>query len=182
MPPEKRAHSTLDQEYGGATRSRAKESREPEGTTVGELTRAKADVGKRIAAAAIDAVLTVVVGFVPIVGGLAAAAYWLVRDGLELDFMDRRSLGKKVMKLRPVRLDGGEMDLATSAKRNWMFALGGVAQLLLFLPLVGWLLVLPVALAALALGVVELVLALSDDRGRRLGDRMADTVIIESAD
>ena len=48
--------------------------------------------GKRFVAAIIDAVITVVVGFIPLVGGLAATAYWLVRDGMELDFMDRRSI------------------------------------------------------------------------------------------
>jgi uncharacterized RDD family membrane protein YckC len=135
----------------------------------------KADLAARFFAALIDVAVSVVVSFIPAVGGLLAAAYWLVRDGLDLDFMDGRSLGKKALKLRPIRLDGQPMDLATSMMRNWMFALGGVVSFLLFIPIIGWLLMIPVILAALALGIVELVLVVTDPEGRRIGDRMAGT-------
>jgi uncharacterized RDD family membrane protein YckC len=139
----------------------------------------KADLTKRFLAALIDGGLSFVVGFVPVIGGLVAAAYMLLRDGLELEFMDRRSIGKKVMKLRPVRLDGQPMDLVASAKRNWMFALGGIISLLMFIPFLGWLLMIPVALAALALGIIELVLVITDAQGRRLGDKIAATQVVE---
>jgi RDD family. len=101
---------------------------------------------------------------------------------MEIDFMDRRSLGKKVMKLRPIRLDGQPMDIATSARRNWMFALGGVAWFLKYIPILGWLLLVPVGIVALALGLYELYRVLSDPQGRRLGDAMAGTKVIEVAD
>ena len=140
----------------------------------------KAILGKRLVAAIIDMVIGMVVGLVPVIGGLASAAYWLVRDGLEFEFMDRRSLGKRVMKLRPVTLDGSPMDIMTSVKRNWMFALGGVVQLLLWIPFVGWLFVIPVALVALAIGLIELVLVIVDPQGRRLGDKLANTKVIEA--
>jgi uncharacterized RDD family membrane protein YckC len=55
-------------------------------------------------------------------------AYALLRDGLTYDFMDGRSIGKKLMKLRPVRHDGSPMDMATSARRNWPLAFGSLAQ------------------------------------------------------
>jgi uncharacterized RDD family membrane protein YckC len=141
--------------------------------------QAKADLTKRFIAGVIDAVIAVLIGLIPIIGGLIAAAYWLVRDGLELDFMDGRSVGKRLVKLRPVRLDGSKMDIQTSIRRNWMFALGGVVQLLLFIPILGWLLVIPVGLAALGLGIVEIVLVLTDAEGRRLGDKMAETRVVE---
>jgi uncharacterized RDD family membrane protein YckC len=140
---------------------------------------AKADLTKRFLAALIDAVLAFVVSIVPVIGGLIAAAYMLLRDGLELDFMDGRSIGKKVMKLRPVRLDGQPMDLVASAKRNWMFALGGITSLLLFIPVLGWLLMIPVALAGLALGIIEVVLVITDSDGRRLGDKIAGSQVVE---
>lgn len=142
----------------------------------------KADLIKRVVAAVIDAVVGVVVNFIPVIGGLLAAAYWLLRDGFEFDFMDRRSLGKKVMKLRPVTLDGSPMDLAASAKRNWMFAIGGVVAILLWIPFIGWLLVLPVAFLGLLIGVIELVLVVTDPQGRRLGDRIANTQVVEVAE
>lgn len=142
-------------------------------------TPAKADLTKRIVAGIIDAVVAVVVGLIPIVGGLVATAYWLVRDGLDVEFMPNRSLGKKVAGLQPVTLDGRPVDIQTSVMRNWPFAVGGVAQILLFIPVIGWLLMLPVALVALGLVLVELFLVVTDDEGRRLGDKTADTRVIE---
>jgi uncharacterized RDD family membrane protein YckC len=143
---------------------------------------AKADLVKRFVAAVIDAVIGIVVNQLPVIGGLIAAPYMLLREVFEFDFMDRRSLGKKVMKLRPVTLDGSPMDLVASAKRNWMFALGGVIAILLWIPFIGWLLVLPIAFLALLIGLVELVLVITDAQGRRLGDKIANTQVIEVAE
>ena len=141
--------------------------------------QAKPDIGKRAVAMIIDAVIAFVIGLVPIAGGIAATAYWLVRDGLELDFMDHRSVGKKVMKLRPVALDGQPVDITMSVKRNWMFAIGGIAQLLLF-TLVGIPLAIPLFLLAFVVGIVEVVLVFTDAEGRRIGDKMAGTRVIET--
>lgn len=143
---------------------------------------AKADLGKRLIAGLIDGVLAGGVSLIPGIGGIIAAAYMLVRDGLEVDFMPRRSIGKKVMELKPVRLDGAPVDLQTSAMRNWMFALGGVTALLVIIPVIGWLLMIPVGLAALGLVIVEIVLVLTDDQGRRLGDKMAKTIVVAAED
>jgi uncharacterized RDD family membrane protein YckC len=139
----------------------------------------KADLTKRFVAIIIDAVIAVVIGFIPMVGGIVAAAYWVLRDGLELEFMDQRSIGKKLTKLRPVRIDGTRLDMMDSVRRNWMFGLGGLTQFLLFIPILGWLLVIPVALVAFAFGVTELVMVLTQEDGRRFGDRWATTKVIE---
>lgn len=136
----------------------------------------KADLGKRIIAALIDGVIAGVAGFIPVIGGLAGAAYMLVRDGLEIDFMDQRSLGKKVMKLRPVRIDGQPMDLVTSVKRNIPFAIG---PLIMVVPILGWVIG---PIVALVIGIVEIILVVTDDEGRRMGDRLAETKVIEVAD
>lgn len=93
--------------------------------------------------------------------------------------MHHRSLGKHVMRLRPATLDGSPMDITASVSRNWMFALGGVVQLLLWIPFIGWLFVIPVALPALAIGVIELFLVPTNPEGRRLGDKIANTRVIE---
>lgn len=140
----------------------------------------RADLGKRFLATLIDAVIAIVISFVPLVGGLAASAYWLVRDGMELEFMDRRSIGKKVMKLRPVTLDGSPMDLVTSAKRNWIFAIGGIAQLFA-ITIIGIIIAIPLGMAAIGLGLIEVVLVLTDPEGRRLGDKWAATKVIETS-
>ncbi len=141
----------------------------------------KADIGKRFIAAVIDAVIAVFVGFIPFIGGLIATAYWLVRDGLDVEFMDHRSLGKKIMKLRPVTLDGAPVDIMTSMKRNWMFALGGVAQLFAS-TIIGLIIALPLLVLVVVIAVVEIVLVLSDSEGRRLGDKIANTKVIEVDD
>ena len=118
-------------------------------------------------------------GLVPVIGGLAATAYWLVRDGLDVEFMDHRSFGKKVMKLRPVTLDGPPVDIMTSVKCNWMFALGGLTQLFAF-TIIGLVIAIPLGLVAFVIGIIEVVLVLSDVEGRRLGDKLAGTRVIET--
>ena len=140
---------------------------------------ARADIGKRAIAVIIDAVIAMVVGLIPIAGGIAATAYWLVRDGMDIEFMDHRSIGKKVMKLRPVTLDGQPLDITASVKRNWMFALGGIAQFFA-VTIIGIVIAIPLALVAIVLGIVEVVLVFTDAGGRRMGDKMAGTRVIET--
>lgn len=142
----------------------------------------KADVGKRIIAALIDGILAGVVSLVPFVGGIAAGVYILIRDGLELEFMDRRSIGKKFMKLRPVRSDGLPMDLGASVKRNIVFVIGPVAGIFVFIPVLGLLIVPLLGIVALIITVIEVVLVLTDVEGRRLGDKIANTKVIEVAE
>ena len=133
--------------------------------------------GRRVAAVLIDSVITGMVGLVPVAGGIAATAYWLVRDGLDLGFMDHRSIGKKLMKLRPVTQSGAPVDIATSIRRNWMFALGGVSQLFMGTG-VGMGAAIPLSIAATILGVIELVLVFATGDGRRIGDRTGETRVV----
>jgi uncharacterized RDD family membrane protein YckC len=149
-----------------------------ENSTV-QNTGEKAELGKRAVAAIIDGLIAGVIGFIPIIGGLVGTAYMVLRDGLEFEFMDQRSIGKKLMKLRPVRLDGGTVDIETSLKRNWMFGLGALIQVLRFIPLVRWLLIPIVGVAALVIGIMEIVFVLKDEEGRRWGDTIANTKVIE---
>lgn len=142
----------------------------------------KADLTKRAVACVIDAVAAFAVGMVPFIGGIAGAAYWLVRDGLDVEFMPNRSLGKKLVGLQPVTFpDGRKLDLETSVKRNWPFVFGGIAQALAYIPIIGWLLIFPVALVALGVGIVEIYLVVTTDDGRRMGDKFAGTHVIEVA-
>lgn len=142
----------------------------------------KADLAKRFIAAVIDAVIAAVLGFIPLVGSIAGAAYMLLRDGLELDFMDGRSIGKKVMKLRPVTSDGSKMTIEKSIRRNWMFGLGAFHGILLFIPILGWLLMIILSIVGLLIGLFEIFKVLTDSEGRRLGDNMAGTKVVETAE
>jgi uncharacterized RDD family membrane protein YckC len=147
-------------------------------STTPTQTTAKADLTKRFIAALIDGIIGAVLSFlvglaVPFVGGILGAAYILLKDGLDVEFMDKRSIGKKVMKLRPIRLDGGVMDINTSIMRNWPLAVGSIISII---PLLGWVFG---PLAALVFGIIELVLVLTDGEGKRLGDKFASTKVIE---
>jgi uncharacterized RDD family membrane protein YckC len=149
----------------------------------------KADIGKRFIAALIDAIPAVLVGFVlgmipilgGIIGGLAAGAWWLVRDGLDLEFADRRSPGKKLLKLRPVRLDGQPLTLEDSIKRNLPLAAYCVGYLLWVVPVLGHIISIPIFLIGGLVGLIEAVFVLSDADGRRMGDKLAGTRVIEVA-
>ncbi|NLG08978.1 MAG: RDD family protein [Deinococcales bacterium] len=140
------------------------------------LTAEKPDVGRRVIAYVIDwaiamvlyAVVATVAGFL---GSLVGAAYMLLRDGFEFEFMNGRSLGKRLMNLTVSRDDGGKMDLATSARRNWPLAIG-------MLPLgFLWLLLAPVAVI---IGLYEAYNVLTATDGRRWGDKMAHTRVRET--
>jgi uncharacterized RDD family membrane protein YckC len=147
------------------------------GTT--QDTGKKAVLINRMIALIIDALIAGVIGFIPLLGGIIGTAYMLLRDGFEFEFMDHRSVGKKLMKLRPIRLDGGAVDLETSVKRNWMFAFGALAQTVRFVPLLGGLFAFVIGLAALAVGIMEIVFTVKDPEGRRWGDYLANTKVIE---
>jgi len=163
---------------------------------IGNSTDGKADLGKRFVALLIDALVVYALALVLGLGGrgalygigmLAGAVYYLIRDGLALEFMNGRSLGKKFMKLRPIRLDGGTMDINTSIRRNWPLALGsiiwGLAALMggLGIFLFAGLLAIIAWIGSL-LGLVEAILVLTDSEGRRIGDKFAGTKVVVSDD
>ena len=148
----------------------------------GAASTEKADVGRRLVAFAIDAaaagVASLVIGLVShTLGGIAGAAYVLVRDGLDVDFMYRRSIGKRLMNLGVVRTDGGTMDLETSLRRNWMFALGGLSY-----ASGGFGLASLVSIVGAAIVVYELYRVFTDAAGRRWGDELAHTRVVETTD
>jgi len=142
----------------------------------------KADLSKRFLAALIDGLLMGVVGMIPFIGAIVSACYEGVRDGLEIDFMNKRSIGKKVMKLRPVRIDGQPMDLATSIKRNIPLLIGWCGAIIFWIPILGWILGPFIIAVGAIIAIVECILVLTDAEGRRWGDKLAGTKVIEVAD
>lgn len=139
----------------------------------------KADLGKRFLAALIDGIIAAVASAIPLIGGIAGAAYMVVRDGLDVEFMQNRSLGKKVMNLQPVMMDGSAVDVRASVMRNWMWGIGALTGVLLYIPILGWILIPIVAVIALGIGIFEIYKVLTDEGGRRWGDTLADTKVIE---
>lgn len=116
---------------------------------------------KRALAGIIDCVVSgglswIVASLIPKLGPIAGIAYLLVRDALP--FMDGHSLGKRIMKIKAVTMDGKSLsgDWGTSILRN----------VLLALPLVG------------LIEVVVLFVRKDNIPLRRLGDEWAKTRVV----
>ncbi len=129
----------------------------------------KVDVMTRFLAALIDGLLSSAVSaLIPVIGALISTAYLLIKDGL----FEGQSLGKKLMKLRVVTMDGNKADFATSAKRNLIFA---IPAIFMIIPIIGWVIAPILSLIVL---IIEVVKVLNEPKGRRLGDTWADTQVI----
>jgi uncharacterized RDD family membrane protein YckC len=121
---------------------------------------AKADVGRRIAAGAIDGLLVVTcVGFYTDLQSplflAAGAAYLLLRDGV-----GGQSVGKFLFSLTVIRLTSGRpCNFSGSAQRNLVFLIPGANIVAVFL---------------------EALTIRRDPLGQRLGDRIAQTQVVES--
>lgn len=141
------------------------------------MTYSKADLGPRILAALVDALIGVIPAIIPIIGALVSVAYILSKDGLMYQITKQeewknRSIGKKLFDLQVVKRDGGYVDIAVSAKRNLPLAIGSIIAII---PILGWALGPIIGLICAA---IELALIFSDVQGRRMGDRWANTQVV----
>jgi uncharacterized RDD family membrane protein YckC len=92
-----------------------------------------------------------------ILGGFLAMVYIVFRDGL----FGGQSIGKKILGIRVVHMDGRPISFVDSSFRNIVF---------IFYPIY--------ALTA-AVIVVEALFSLRDPQRRRLGDRIAKTCVVQ---
>ena len=113
----------------------------------------RAEVGSRVVAYLIDAVITGALSFVPFVGWVAGIGYFLTRDSLP--FIDGQSVGKKAMGIRAVSESGEPLT------NNW--GPGIIRNLVLIIPL---------------FPLIELIVLVSNKDGLRLGDQWAKTQVI----
>lgn len=157
------------------------------------MAKEKADLGKRVVAGLIDGliggVLSVVIPFLGI-GYLIGGAYILTKDAIMVELLKDpawkgRSVGKKIMHLKVVGPEGSDVDIELSAKRNWPLALGQLLSFILALiPLrsMAWSTWSLIGSVSSIIGIIEIVLVLTDPQGRRLGDKLANTRVIEVAE
>jgi hypothetical protein len=104
---------------------------------------------------------------VPPVGFLAGLAYILVADG----FAGGRSVGKRLIGLQTILPRAREAaGFKESIVRNLPF---GLAYLMFEIPYVGWMI-------AIAMVSVEALLIIGNDHGRRLGDEIARTQVLDA--
>jgi uncharacterized RDD family membrane protein YckC len=124
----------------------------------------KADLTTRAVAGFIDLLIVIGLARLPdVIGFLAASGYILIRDGL----FRSQSAGKKLIGLRVAACDGDAQPASyrESLLRNAPMAL---AFLLFLVPFAGWVLG-PLVLC------IEMLAALGDERGMRVGDLIART-------
>ena len=105
----------------------------------------------------------------------------LFRDALPREAFEYKSIGKKLLKLSVVKIEDptSKVDYAISAKRNWMFALGPIMLFFLFIPILGWIIDILLAITVFILVIIETVKLFTNEKGLRLGDKMAGTMVIE---
>jgi len=130
----------------------------------------KADLTTRAVAGFIDLLLIIGLARLPdSIGFLSATGYLLIRDGL----FDRQSAGKKLIGIRVAMADfpGQPIAYRESIIRNTPLA---IAYLLFLIPYAGWVLG-PLALA------VECLTAIGDERGMRIGDLLARSLVVQAA-
>jgi len=129
----------------------------------------RADRISRAVAGFVDLLVILGLARLPdVIGVLSAAGYILIRDGL----FDRSSIGKKLINLRVAAADeyAASVTYRESIIRNAPFA---VAYLLFLIPYAGW------VLCPLVVGV-ECLAAIGDERGMRIGDLLARTMVVRS--
>ena len=130
----------------------------------------KAEIGPRIGALIIDALISIplalitMIPFVGLIGGLVAIAYWLCRD------LVRPSLGKKALGLDVVGLNGERPTDQQLILRNIPLAIPSLISMVPFVGIIGGPFIGTLVL------VVELVLLIS--QGQRFGDQLAKTQVI----
>jgi uncharacterized RDD family membrane protein YckC len=129
--------------------------------------RGKASLLLRVIAKLVDfIIIAIAIKAIPQVGYFASLVYLLISDGL----FDGRSLGKKIIKLKVISLPGGTPGtFRDSMVRNITFIL---SLLLYKIPLLGW-------IFAVVILALEFLLMLGNPEGMRLGDDMANTMVVE---
>jgi len=127
----------------------------------------KADYLPRFVARIIDLLVAAALAHVASpTGFFAGLTYLLIADGV----MPGRSLGKAVIGLRVITTDGQLAGLRESILRNLPI---GVAFLLAVIPWIGWLL-------AGTVMMLEGLLVVGNERGRRFGDEVAQTHVMNA--
>lgn len=127
----------------------------------------KASLLLRVIAKAIDIFIALTISkLIPDVGIYGAVLYIAISDAI----FEGCSAGKKIVSLKTIVCkDGTACSFKHSIIRNFAFA---VAVFLTKLPLLGWLLLVAIA-------VFHSILIIGNSSGRHFADELADTMVVE---
>lgn len=126
----------------------------------------------RMMAFAVDYLISLGLFFIPYAGPYLSFAYMLCRDGIK--FLNYKSIGKKIFKIRVIKGDNLHATLWQSVKRNVIF----LPNLLLVLPGNYKYAVLVINIITF---LIEVYLLYTSSDTQRMGDNIADTLVIEEA-
>ncbi len=144
----------------------------------------RADLGRRIIAGILDHLICMVPYLFAIFGvpfwllNLLFAALFLTKDAIIYEISKQeeyknKSIGKKMLNLKIACLDGGHVDWVRSIRRNVTLAAGFIVGVL---PIIGKFFG---PLIAFGFIIVEIFLVLTDENGRRIGDRISLTQVVD---
>ena len=140
----------------------------------------KSNIGNRIMAGLIDLVIAwVPTVIIPGLGDILGIAYILTRDTIMYQIKKEqqwknKSIGKKLFNLEVVNLEGDLVDYGISVKRNLPLCIGSIIAVI---PVIGWIFG---GLIGFIVAVLEIYLILTDNNGQRLGDKYAETQVIDA--
>jgi uncharacterized RDD family membrane protein YckC len=128
----------------------------------------------RFIARTIDLVIVVALyEIIPTIGYFAGLVYLLIADGL----FEGRSVGKRLIGLKVVLAEGMNCGYKESIFRNFPFAVGFIlCGIFGAVPLIGWLMSFIIIVVILAF---ESLVIIGSDDGKRLGDEIANTQVVE---
>jgi uncharacterized RDD family membrane protein YckC len=138
-----------------------------------------ASVQKRVMAKFIDLVIVLFLGRLPLgsAGAVLGFLYSILADSLSFNKTQGQSIGKRIMRIRVASGAGHQVRSArmkTSIVRN---APIGIVTFFLIIPIPGWILGL---LIGIPLFLIELSLMIRAERRQRLGDVMAESVVLDT--
>jgi uncharacterized RDD family membrane protein YckC len=135
-----------------------------------------ANLQSRLFAKFTDLLVVILLGLV-LQGGVGALVGFfdsLVADGLPFRRFQGQSIGKKLLRIRVVSQGEGMAGLKASVIRNIPV---GLVTLLMVVPFWGWILSF---LVGIPLGLIELTLIARAKQRQRLGDVMAETLVVRA--
>ena len=148
------------------------------------MTYRRADLGSRMLAFALDALIAGLLFIMPlpVIRSILSASYLLLRDVIMYEITGdkrwrNRSPGKRALGLQVVVETGTEkyknLTRTVCLQRNFIPALGLIVGII---PLLGLILA---PIISLIVWIIELIAALSHPEKKRLGDRLARTIVIQ---
>lgn len=158
------------------------------------MSQKRADNAKRIIAIILDCIFAFLIyipfmllGLIPfagilfsLIGMVIYIGYMGLRDALPIADLGGASPGKKIMGIKAVQQDGSNCTYEISFKRNLPFVIPAALSLIpTLIPVIGVIIGAIFSVVSLVVMLVELYKVMTDEQGKRIGDIIANTMVVE---